>query len=68
MRAAAGNCLHRKRNGEMVHEMLDTLPDDQRMCILMFHFEGAGIREIAETMECSENTVKSPFELWAQGN
>lgn len=43
----------------MVHEMLDTLPDDQRMCILMFHFEGASIREIAEAMECSENTVKS---------
>ena len=39
--------------------MLDTLPDDQRMCILMFHFEGASIREIAEAMECSENTVKS---------
>lgn len=29
------------------------------MCILMFHFEGASIREIAEAMECSENTVKS---------
>ena len=40
-------------------ETLDTLPDDQRMCILMFHFEGASIREIAEAMECSENTVKS---------
>ena len=25
----------------------------------MFHFEGASIREIAEAMECSENTVKS---------
>ena len=39
-----------KETQEMVHEMLDTLPDDQRMCILMFHFEA---------MECSENTVKS---------
>lgn len=48
-----------KETQEMVHEMLDTLPDDQRMCILMFHFEGASIREIAEAMECSENTVKS---------
>ena len=60
-----------KETQEMVHEMLDTLPDDQRMCILMFHFEGASIREIAEAMECSENTVKFrkiPFELWAQSN
>ena len=48
-----------KETQEMVHEMLDTLPDDQRMCILMFHFECASIREIAEAMECSENTVKS---------
>lgn len=39
-----------KETQEMVHEMLDTLPDDQRMCILMFHFEGASIREIAEVM------------------
>lgn len=43
----------------MVHELLESLSDDQRMCILMFHIEGQSIKEIAETLGCSENTVKS---------
>ncbi len=41
MRAASRKLSYtEKETQEMVHEMLDTLPDDQRMCILMFHFEG----------------------------
>ncbi|MGN0435906.1 MAG: RNA polymerase sigma factor [Wujia sp.] len=43
----------------MVHELLESLSDDQRMCILMFHIEGQSIKDIAETLGCSENTVKS---------
>lgn len=48
-----------KETQEMVHAMIDSLPDGQRMCILMFHLQEMSIREIAEIMECSENTVKS---------
>ncbi len=48
-----------KETQELVHEMLDALSDDQRMCVLMFHLEGMSIHEIAETLGCSENTVKS---------
>ena len=44
---------------EMVHELLDKLPAEQRMCVLMFHIEGNSIKEIASTLGCSENTVKS---------
>lgn len=44
---------------ELVHEMMDTLSEEQRMCILMFHIENISISEIARTMDCSENTVKS---------
>ncbi len=43
----------------LVHEMIDGLSEDQKMCILMFYMEKASIREIAEAMDCSENTVKS---------
>lgn len=39
--------------------MIDTLSAEQRMCVLMFHFENMSISEIAQTMNCSENTVKS---------
>lgn len=43
----------------LVHELLDALSDGQRLCMLMFHLEGASIKEIAQTLGCSENTVKS---------
>lgn len=49
----------RQETQELVHELLDALPEEQRMCILMFHIEGQSIREIAQTLDCSENTVKS---------
>lgn len=44
---------------ELVYEMMDTLSEEQRMCILMFHIENISISEIARAMDCSENTVKS---------
>lgn len=48
-----------KETQEMVQAMIDSLPAEQRMCILMFHLQEMSIREIAEIMKCSENTVKS---------
>jgi len=44
---------------ELVHELIGSLSEEQRMCILLFYIEGASIREIASTLGCSENTVKS---------
>lgn len=49
----------RQETQALVREMIDSLSDEQRMCILMFHLEGASISEIAAAMNCSENTVKS---------
>lgn len=49
----------RQETQELVHELIDSLSEEQRLCILMFHIEGISIREIAEAMNCSENTVKS---------
>ena len=43
----------------IVREMIDSLSDDQRMCIMMYYIEGLGVREIAESLGCSEGTVKS---------
>lgn len=37
---------------------IDQLPKRQRMAVLLFEIEGLSIREIAETMECSEGAVK----------
>lgn len=49
----------RKETQEMVHELMDSLSEEQRICILMFHIEGASISEIASALNCSDNTVKS---------
>ncbi len=43
----------------MVQELIDSLSDEQRMCILMYHMEDMPIKEIAATLGCSESTVKS---------
>ena len=43
----------------LVAEILDKLPEEQRMVVLMFYFEQMSLKEIAESLDCSENTVKS---------
>lgn len=40
----------REETKELVHELMDSLSEEQRMCVLMFHIEGASISEIAEAM------------------
>lgn len=49
----------RQETQELVRQMIDSLSEEQRLCILMFHIEGVPISEIAATLGCSENTVKS---------
>lgn len=48
-----------KETQEMVHELLESLSDEQRLCMLMFYIEDQSIKDIARTFNCSENTVKS---------
>lgn len=48
-----------KETSEIVQELLGELSDEQRICIVMFYLQEMSIREIAESIGCSENTVKS---------
>lgn len=50
--------MQQERNA-LVHELIDSLSTEQRICILMFYMEGNSIRQIAAALDCSENTVKS---------
>ncbi len=43
----------------LVREMIDSLSDEQRMCVIMYYLEEQSVRDIAEALEISENTVKS---------
>ena len=43
----------------MVVELVDNLPEAQRMCVLMYYYDEMSVRDIAQAMEVSEGTVKS---------
>ena len=43
----------------LLKEMLDALSDEQRICMIMYYFEELSVKEIAEILAVSENTVKS---------
>ena len=43
----------------LINEMIQKLSEEQRMCILLFYYEQLSVKEIASTMDCSENTVKT---------
>lgn len=45
--------------GHWLKKALNQLPDDQRIAIIMKEYEGFTFREIAETLQQSENTIKS---------
>ncbi len=48
-----------QEESEIIRSMIDSLSDEQRICILMYYIEGLSVNEIAETLGCSAGTVKS---------
>ena len=51
--------LDRQETVRLLGEILDSLPADQRTAVSLFYYEQLSVREIAEELEVSENTVKS---------
>jgi len=51
--------LESKELGVIIQNALLTLPDDQRVVIILKEFEGMKFREIAEILDEPENTIKS---------
>ncbi len=48
-----------KEQQRMVMEIIDRLPDDQRMCLIMYYYDQLNGKEIAEALQIPEATVKS---------
>ena len=48
-----------KEEHEIIRSMVESLSDEQRLCIMMYYMEEIPVREIAETLGVSEGTVKS---------
>ena len=51
--------LDQKETTRLMNEILAGLSEDQRLVIGMFYYEEMSVRQIAEALGCSENTVKS---------
>ncbi|MGN0968860.1 MAG: RNA polymerase sigma factor [Oscillospiraceae bacterium] len=43
----------------MIAELVDALPDAQRVCTYLFYYDQLSVKEIAELVGVSENTIKS---------
>lgn len=43
----------------MITELIDALPEAQRVCTYLFYYDQMSVKEIAEVLGVSENTVKS---------
>ncbi len=48
-----------KETSRLVREMLGELPEEQRISLDLLYGSQLSVKEIADIMECSENTVKS---------
>lgn len=55
--------LDQAENERLLKEIIYTIPEDQRLAILMYFYENYSIREIADTCGVSENTIKSRINL-----
>ncbi|OUP27069.1 RNA polymerase sigma factor [Faecalibacterium sp. An192] len=51
--------LDREETARLIREILDGLPEDQRVVIEMFYYEELSVKQIALTMGLSESAVKS---------
>lgn len=43
----------------LMNDILQNLPEDQRLCILMYYYEELSVQDIAQALDCSMGTVKS---------
>lgn len=44
---------------EIVMEIIDGLPEDKRLCVLLYYYDGMSAPDIAKALNVSEGTVKS---------
>lgn len=51
--------LDNEETRRMVMELVDALPEAQRLCVLMYYYDEMSVKDIAATLETSEGTVKS---------
>lgn len=53
------DALQSAEKRRLILQIIDDLPDLQRECVMLFYYSEMSVKQIAETLECSEGTVKS---------
>lgn len=56
---SAFDTVQKKELARLVRMAVDRLPEEQRLAILLGHYENMGYAEIAKVLGCSKGTVKS---------
>ena len=51
--------MDKSETSRLVNEILDTLSEEQKICALMYYGQELSVKEIATSLDVSENTVKS---------
>ena len=51
--------MDQKETTRLVNEILDSLSEEQRIVVGLFYYQQLSVKEIADMLDCSENTVKS---------
>lgn len=51
--------LDTEENRRIIQELVDALPEIQRLCILMYYYDEMSVKDISATLHISEGTVKS---------
>ena len=51
--------MDQNETSRLVQEIISELSDEQRACVMMYYIQELSVKEISETLEVSDNTVKS---------
>ena len=53
------NIAERNEINDMIWQYVNLLPENQRICIILFYYQGMSIEEIASTLDIPKGSVKS---------
>lgn len=53
------DALDNEENRRIIQELVDGLPEIQRLCVLMYYYDEMPIKDIAAAMDTTEGTIKS---------
>lgn len=53
------NIVEKDSTSEILASFIDKLPDAQKATVIYYYYDNMSVKDIAEEMGCSENTVKS---------